>query len=107
VLYQREDIVFSATLQMPENADVPIRSRLDAQALGQRRQLRELRILGLELLQAPDLVRPKAAETLAPGSLRADTVPLDRDLRIELPLKAAFSLHVVPASSVPKHALDF
>jgi hypothetical protein len=37
-----------------------------------------LRILGLELLQAPNLLLPKAAETLAPSvdRLLADPVPL-------------------------------
>jgi hypothetical protein len=41
-------------------------------------QLLQPRILGLELLQAPDVVRSKAAETLAPGvdRLLANTVPL-------------------------------
>jgi len=41
-------------------------------------QLLQPRILGLELLQAPDVARLKAAETLAPGvdRLLADAVPL-------------------------------
>jgi hypothetical protein len=41
-------------------------------------QLLQPRILGLELLQAPDVARPKAAETLPPSvdRLLADTVPL-------------------------------
>jgi hypothetical protein len=41
-------------------------------------QLLQPRILGLELLQAPDLVRLKATETLAPcvDRLVADPVPL-------------------------------